>query len=55
MPQTWSHLRAQLASLEPRSTDYFRLSKHLPTGWPWQTAWTDLFTRVCGPPGTAMS
>jgi len=32
-----------------------RLTLHLPTGWPWQTAWTDLFTRVCGPPGTAMS
>ena len=21
-----------------------------PTAWPWETAWTDLFTRVCGPP-----
>ena len=23
---------------------------HLPTGWPWHTGWTDLFTRSCGPP-----
>jgi uncharacterized phage-associated protein len=22
----------------------------LPTAWPWQNAWTERFTRVCGPP-----
>ena len=27
-----------------------RLTLHLPTGWPWETDWTQLFTRVCGPP-----
>jgi len=27
-----------------------RLKLHLPTDWPWETAWTELFTRVCGPP-----
>ena len=27
------------------------LTLHLPTGWPWQTSWTELFTRTCGPPG----
>jgi hypothetical protein len=27
-----------------------RLTLHLPTGWPWQTAWTELFARTCGPP-----
>ena len=26
---------------------------HLPTAWPWETAWTELFTRVCGPPAPA--
>jgi len=30
-----------------------RLTLHLPTHWPWQTAWTELFTRACRPPGTA--
>lgn len=27
-----------------------RLKLHLPTNWPWDEAWTELFTRVCGPP-----
>lgn len=27
-----------------------RLTLHLPTAWPWQTAWRALFTRACGPP-----
>jgi hypothetical protein len=30
-----------------------RLTLHLPTAWPWQSSWTQLFTRACGPPGTA--
>ena len=29
-----------------------RLTLHLPTAWPWQNAWTELFTRACGPPPT---
>jgi hypothetical protein len=27
-----------------------RVTLHLPTTWPWESAWTELFTRVCGPP-----
>ncbi len=27
-----------------------RLTLHLPQRWPWQQAWTTLFTRTCGPP-----
>jgi hypothetical protein len=27
-----------------------RLTLHLPTGWPWQNPWAELFTRTCGPP-----
>jgi hypothetical protein len=29
-----------------------RLKLHLPAGWPWQEAWTELFTQTCGPPRT---
>ena len=32
-----------------------RLTLHLPTNWPWQHGWTQLFIRTCGPPGTATS
>ena len=27
-----------------------RITVHLPTHWPWEVAWSQLFTRVCGPP-----
>jgi len=27
-----------------------RVTLHLPQHWPWETGWTTLFTRVCGPP-----
>ena len=27
-----------------------RVTLHLPTAWPWETAWTHLFTHGCGPP-----
>ncbi len=27
-----------------------RLRLHLPTGWPWHDAFTQLFTTACGPP-----
>jgi hypothetical protein len=32
-----------------------RLTLHLPLSWPWQQAWTELFTRACGPPLPAAS
>ena len=27
-----------------------RMTLHLPTAWPWETAWSDLFNHACGPP-----
>jgi hypothetical protein len=27
-----------------------RVRLHLPTSWPWESAWNDLFNRACGPP-----
>lgn len=30
-----------------------RITLHLPQQWPWQSAWTQLFTLGCGPPTTA--
>ena len=27
-----------------------RLTLHLPTAWPWENAWTTLFTGLCAPP-----
>ena len=29
-----------------------RVTLHLPAAWPWEQSWTELFTRVCGPPKT---
>jgi hypothetical protein len=27
-----------------------RITMHMPTGWPWETAWTQLFAHGCSPP-----
>jgi hypothetical protein len=32
-----------------------RMTMHLPQGWPWQTAWTQLFDRVSDPPAARAS
>lgn len=51
---TTATIRATLISVPARvATSARRLTLHLPTDWPWQAAWTQLFTRVCGPPQTA--
>jgi len=53
---TTATVRRKLITVPARvATSARRVTLHLPTGWPWQTAWTDLFTRVCGPPGPATS
>ena len=49
---TTSTIRAQLISVPGRlARSARRLVLHLPTGWPWQTAWTQLATATReGPP-----
>jgi hypothetical protein len=32
-----------------------RLALHLPRDWPWETEWTELFTRSSSPSATATS
>jgi hypothetical protein len=48
---TTGTLRRQIVHVPARiASSARRLTLHLPTAWPWQTAWSELFTRVCGPP-----
>jgi Transposase DDE domain group 1 len=47
-------IRRKLIAVPARiATSARRATLHLPTTWPWETAWTQLFTRVCGPPAPA--
>jgi hypothetical protein len=46
-------LRRALVTVPARiASSARRLTLHLPTIWPWQHAWNELFTQTCGPPGT---
>jgi hypothetical protein len=50
---TTGTIRRKLISVPARvAASARRVTLHLPTAWPWETAWTELFTRVCGPPPT---
>jgi hypothetical protein len=47
-------LRRTLVAVPARvASSARRLTLHLPNNWPWQQAWTTLFTRLCGPPQPA--
>jgi len=51
---TTATLRRKLVHLPCRiATSARRLTLHLPRDWPWQTAWTQLITRVSDPPTAA--
>jgi len=53
---TTATIRRTLISVPARiSSSARRLTLHLPAAWPWQQAWTELFTRTCGPPQPAAS
>jgi hypothetical protein len=48
---TTATIRRKLIAVPARvASSARRVTLHLPTAWPWQTAWSDLFTRACGPP-----
>ncbi len=44
-------LRRTLITVPARvATSARRITLHLPKAWPWESAWTALFTRVSDPP-----
>jgi hypothetical protein len=48
---TTATIRRKLITVPARvATSARRLTLHLPQAWPWETAWTELFDRVCDPP-----
>jgi hypothetical protein len=50
---TTATLRSQLINIAARvATSARRTTLHLPTAWPWATAWQQLFTAAIGPPQT---
>lgn len=50
---TTATIRRKLINVPARiASSARRIVLHLPTNWPWEKAWTDLFTRVNDPPAT---
>jgi Transposase DDE domain group 1 len=48
---TTATIRRKLVHVPARvASSARRLTLHLPTAWPWETAWTTLFTGLCAPP-----
>lgn len=48
---TTATIRRTLINIAARIASSARkLRLHLPQDWPWEPAWTSLFTRICGPP-----
>jgi hypothetical protein len=53
---TTATIRRKLIHVPARVASSARqLTLHLPAGWPWQDAWTRLFTHTCGPPSALAS
>ena len=50
---TTATIRRKLITVPARvASSARRITLHLPTNWPWEHAWTQLFTLGCGPPAT---
>jgi len=48
---TTATIRRKLIAVPARiASSARRITLHLPAAWPWETAWTRLFTHGCGPP-----
>jgi len=48
---TTATIRRKLITVPARvASSARRITLHLPTAWPWETAWTRLFSHGCGPP-----
>jgi len=48
---TTTTLRRKLITVPARvASSARRITLHLPTSWPWETAWTAVFDRVSDPP-----
>jgi len=53
---TTATIRRKLITVPARiASSARRVTVHLPAAWPWETAWTDLFLRACGPPPAPMT
>jgi len=53
---TTATIRRKLISVPARvATSARRVTLRLTVAWPWKTAWTDLFDRVCDPPSAIAS
>jgi Transposase DDE domain group 1 len=53
---TTATIRRKLIAVPARiATSARRITMHLPTGWPWETAWTQLFNYGSGPPTASTS
>lgn len=53
---TTATIRRKLIAVPARiASSARRVTLHLPTAWPWETAWTQMFAHGCGPPTPATS
>jgi len=51
---TTGTIRRTLITIPARIASSARnLTLHLPSNWPWQRGWDNLFARICGPPAIA--